>query len=303
MANKILSIGIYMLLMAGNCTILAQQPFNTIQQAESKLSGVLASLNLARDDSAKSNINENFIMYLSEALKMPSSDTYPFDSLKTLIKITSPDKKFRIFHWNLPTSDGEHHYYGFIKMLDHDPPMVFPLVDLSDSLSSPETALLDDQHWFGALYYKIIREENAGGELIYTLLGWAGKNALINQKVIEVLYFDQTGRPHFGMKLFPDYVEGNLVRVIFRFAPTTSMSLKYENQSKATNKKWNSKKRLFDYTLSEAPMIVYDRLVPLDPQLEGLFQYYVPSGNIFDGFIFQDNCWKFISDVDTRNKK
>ena len=292
-----------MLLITGEFTSAKGQRFHTINQAEDTLSIVLASINQTRDDSAKQLLNQTFSAVLYDALKLSSADNYPFDSLKSLVKIASPDNKFRIFHWNLPSNDGIHHYFGFIKILDHDPPLIFPLVDFSDSLTMPDTALLDNQHWFGALYYKIIPGQTASGEKIYTLLGWAGKNSVITKKIIEVLRFDAHDSPYFGLKIFPGYLGGNMARIIFRFAATTSMSMKYEKQTITSNKKWNKNKRIFEYSLNETPMIVCDRMIPLDPQLEGQYQFYVAAGDICDGFVFQDHCWKFVAGIDSRNRK
>jgi hypothetical protein len=291
-----------LLLIPGKYNTLSAQRFQNINQAEDTLSTILASLNLATDDSSKNAINRTFYNCLGDALLLTSSETYPFDSLKTLVKIVSPDHKFRIFHWNLPSGNGKHRYYGFIKMLNHEPPLVYPLLDISDSLQYPDTAILDNLHWIGALYYKVIPAETVSGKVVYTLLGWAGKNSMITQKVIEVLYFDDQEKPHFGLKLFPDFQAGNMTRIIFRFAATTTMSMKYEKQAISSKKRWNSKKREFEYTQNETQMIVFDRMVPLDPQLEGQYQHYVAAGDIFDGFLFTHNCWKYITGIDTRNK-
>ena len=303
MTTRVLLFLLLFLVFPCKFNTVSGQGFQNSQQAEDSLAGVLASLNLAKDDSTKRALNQVFFQVLSDALKLASSDNHPFESLKTLVKINSPDGIFRIFQWNLPASDGKNHYYGFLKMLNHDPPMVYPLVDVSDSLPDPDTLILDNVHWLGALYYKIITGETAAGNKIYTLLGWAGRSSLITQKVIEVLFFDDYGKPHFGKKLFADYQKGNLTRIIFRYAANTTMSMKYEKQTISANKRWNSKKRIFDYSREETLMIVCDRMVPLDPQLEGQYQYYIAAGDIFDGFVFQHYCWKFIPGIETKNRK
>ena len=48
-------------------------------------------------------------------------------------------------------------------------------------------------------------------------------------------------------------------------------------------------------------MIVFDRLTPMDPKLEGQYEFYVPETNIFDGFVFYNGKWVFIKEVDARN--
>ena len=81
------------------------------------------------------------------------------------------------------------------------------------------------------------------------------------------------------------------------------MNLRYEKQSIVTSKNWNARKREFEYTREKAYLIVCDRLVPADPQLEGQYEYYIPSGEVMDGFRFLDGCWQFMEDVDVRNTK
>ncbi|MCX6305571.1 MAG: hypothetical protein NT040_11435 [Bacteroidetes bacterium] len=301
MAFRFLLFTVLLFIVPGK--YISAQRFQSLRQAEDTLSAVVASLNKATDDSSKSAFNQVFLNDLADALKLPAADTYPFESLKTLVKIASPDNKFRIFHWNLPYGNGNNRYYGFIKMIGEEPPLVYPLNDISDSLPSPDTMFLDNMHWPGALYYKVIPVETASGQMAYTLLGWAGRNTAITQKVIEVLFFDDLKRPHFGYKLFPGYLGGNMTRIIFKFAATTTMSLKFEKIQMEAGKRWNSKKREFDYNKVDTRVIVFDRMGPLDPQLEGQFKFYVPSGDIFDCFAFQENHWIFKAGVDSRKKK
>ncbi|MEI7895558.1 MAG: hypothetical protein WCJ26_00885 [bacterium] len=300
MKSRLLFSLLLLLFIPWMCGTVSGQRFESIKQAEDTLVAVLASLNRAENDSVKQALNRVFAENMLELIKLPAADSYPFDSLRSLGKITSPDHKFRIFHWNLPTDEGRHHYFGFIKILGHNPPLVYPLADRSDSIDLPDTAILGCKQWYGALYYKVIPGETASGEKIYTLLGWAGKNPQVTRKVIEVLRFNDQDLPYFGMKLFPDFHDGKMTRIIFSFAATTTMSLKYEKQPVASNKTWNSKKRVFDYSVEDVPMIVFDRLVPLDPKLEGNYQFYVPDGAIFDGFIFRNHMWVYQGNIESK---
>jgi hypothetical protein len=303
MTFKLFLFSILGLLIQGNWITVAGQRFQNISQAEDTLSRILTSMNNARDDSSKVQINQYFSECMLEALIFPSSDEYPFESLKTIVKLTSPDKMFLIFQWNLPTRDGKNTYYGFIKLLGQNQPVIYPLSDHSGSLPGADTLILDNGQWFGALYYKIIPEVIQSGKTIYTLLGWAGRNARITQKVIEVLSFDDLNQPVFGLKLFPNYRGGAMTRIIFRFAASTTMSLKYETQEIATEKRWNSKKRIFDQTMQETQLIVCDRMVPQDSQLEGQYEFYIAAGDIFDGFVFTKGSWTFLEGIDAKNKK
>ena len=300
--NYFLSFLVILVLLPGINNPVDGQGFQNIKQAEDSLAAILKTLNQASDDSSRNVINHNFYETLFNALMLPAADNFTFESLKTLIKISSDDNKFRIFHWNLPARDGRTRYFGFLKLLHRDTPTVFPLRDFSDSIASPETAILDHQHWFGALYYTVISGKTLPGKKYYTLLGWSGSNSTITKKIIEIISFDDHDNPQFGLPVFPNYEGGTMNRIIFRYSASTSMSLKYEEQTIATEKKWNPKKRDFDIKAKSALMIVFDRLVPLDPQLEGQYQYYVAAGDISDAFQAVNGSWNFIKGIETRNK-
>jgi hypothetical protein len=48
-------------------------------------------------------------------------------------------------------------------------------------------------------------------------------------------------------------------------------------------------------------MIVLDRIVPMDPQMEGRYEYYIPSSDVMDGYVFSGDCWKRVEGIDARN--
>jgi len=256
----------------------------------------------AENDSVRIIFNKQFHETLYRTLLLEGSFDYPFDSLRTIGKITSPDKKFRIFNWNLPKSDGTNIYFGFI-LLSQKAKMhaIYDLIDCSDSIPQPEIACLDDHSWFGSLYYKIIVTKS-DDQKFYTLLGLDRLNNQLIQKVIDVLYFDNANHPHFGAKIFRNYGNDQICRVLFKYSSSASMLLTYDNQYIIKNKKWNPTKKQFENEREKAWMIVSDELVPPDPQLEGQFEYYMPSSEIFNAFIFNEGKWNFIKNVDVRNK-
>ncbi|MCK9219103.1 MAG: hypothetical protein M0P47_03520 [Bacteroidales bacterium] len=271
---------------------LKSQGLPDVQQAETELGRILMKLKLTNDDSVRSDLNTHFYCLLEKTIRQPESDTYPFDSLKSLVKITSPDKKFRLYQWDIPTSQGRYRYFAFIKTFDPLAPQIIPLTDFHDSIPFPDSARLDEQHWFGALYYTIIPCDSGMGKY-YTLLGWAGQNALLTEKVIDVLYFDQQGLVHFGCSVFPDFNHGTNTRVIFRYSASTSMTLKFLKSMNSVEKKGNKVKNV----------ILFDQLIPMDPQLKNQHQFYVPSGDVADLFIFENHHWHFISGIEAKNSK
>jgi hypothetical protein len=276
---------------------------NDLRLAEDTLNAVLSAINATGSDSTRDLLNQRFSKILEGALRLPDVGPGSFSSLKTLVQVGSPDRHFQLFHWNLPDTRGEHRYFGFIRVTGDAGPIVIRLTDMARTLAFPDSLLLDQDHWFGALYYKVIENQGPGDEKVYTLLGWSGKDKGLTQKVIEVLTFDSSGTVRFGKRIFPDYSNGTLTRIIFRFSSAASMSLKYEWQPVVTAKHWNQKNQSFDYTYREKEMIVCDRMVPMDPQLEGQYRFYVTAGDTWDGFLYSDHAWHFVRGIDPRNKK
>jgi len=266
------------------------------------------------DDFVKYHANEQFTLLLEEALLKEKSFNYPFDSLITIARLVSADNKFRIFNWHLPRKDGTYEYFAFIQAYNNDLKKydLFKLVDVSDSMQNPEYKSLDYLHWYGAHYYKIIQTKY-GGRQYYTLLGWDGNNNESCRKIIEVLTFNSKNKPVFGANFFKrdkNEKKGKR-RIIFEYSAASSMSMKYESQFKTRGKE-KKKVIMFDrltpyekqFTTKgkeKKKMIVFDRLTPLDPQLKGIYQFYVPETNIYDGFIFQNGKWVFMKDIDARN--
>jgi hypothetical protein len=249
--------------------------------------------NLIRDgenDFIKYNANEKFLTLLESTLLGENSFSYPFDSLNMIARICSPDNKFRIFNWNIKKADNTYEYFGLIQVWNKKQKKYFlyPLKDNSDKIIKPESQVLDDQNWYGALYYKLIYSKS-GGKKYYTLLGWDGNNLITQKKIIDVLVFNSNDKPVFGASIFK-YNKKVQKRVIFEYSATSSMSLKYEKQYMLYGKK--SRK-----------MIVFDRLAPLNPSMEGQYQFYYPETNIFDALIFRMGKWTMLKDVDARMQK
>ncbi len=239
-------------------------------------------------DLTKHNANVRFLKLMAKALVIENSFDYPFDSLITIARLKSEDKKFRIINWNLRKEDGTYEYFGFVQVWSSKQKkyLLYPLIDKSDSINNPETQTLEPRNWYGELYYKIVFNKFAGRKY-YTLLAWDGNNNESQKKIIDVLTFNSNDKPVFGAPIFK-YNKKTYKRIIFEYNATVSMSLKYDKQ----NTEYGKKKRT---------MIIFDRLCPADPSLEGSYAFYYPETNIFDSFIFKKGKWNFVKDVDARN--
>lgn len=56
-----------------------------------------------------------------------------------------------------------------------------------------------------------------------------------------------------------------------------------------------------DIKKEKMEMIVFDRIVPEDPILEGLYQFYAPNASAYDAYVFYDGKWRFVEDIEARN--
>lgn len=220
--------------------------------------------------------NKKFIDGLKIMLKEEGAFTYPFDSLQSMSKITSPDKKFRLFNWNVELEGGYQKFYCFILKKDGT---IIELKDRHRNMIKAEHKACTDKNWYGALYYKVIPLK--GGK--YTLLGWNGKDALTTQKVVEVMTLSRK-RAKFGYTIFKfDNTRDRKRRFILEYADDAYVSLKYHQTKK--NKQ-----------------IVFSHVSPATPQVEGFYQYYYPDLS-YDSFVLENGNWVYKSSVDVRNEQ
>lgn len=242
------------------------------------------SINFLKAVSAPTNIekliyNDSVSRMLNRILRTEQSFDYPFDSLKKIGKIYSPDHSFRIINWNMPLTDGTYEYKGFIQVLNSKTKKlrVFELMDHSDQVLKPENSVLSAGKWYGVLYYKILRNV-VDNRTYYTMLGLRYQNLFLNRKVIEVMYFDEWGNPVFGAPIFQ--VNNKIKhRIVFNYSARVIMSLKYNDDLK---------------------MIVCDHLAPSESKYTGQFEYYGPDFS-FDGYEFIKGKWILKTDLNLKN--
>jgi hypothetical protein len=253
--------------------------FMKLVKTEIDLYNKFTALYKYADEAQKELVNSNILEELETILTLPMSFNYPFDSLRWIGKIYSPDLKFRLITWNIPAANGTHTYYGFIQspQKKDKPCLVFRLHDRSLEINTPETAVLSAEKWWGALYYEILVNRYKGIHM-YTLIGLDLNDQYSNKKVIDILTFDDKNTPVFGRPAFR--MEGKIKnRVIFEFAEDVVMTIRYNGNIK---------------------MIVFDHLSPIEPALRNNPRFYAPDSS-YDGFRFRKGIWEYTSDIDVRN--
>jgi hypothetical protein len=261
---------------------------SAIQDSLSKLSSLIWK---QKTDSGRLQANSIFFQKFQSALKSESTTQPVFDSINGITRLASVDGKFRLFTWNVPLSDGTNKYFGFIQY-SRDSLVVVPLHSARIEGNDFDTKQLSLPNWYGAIYYKLIEVET-GGQKVYTLLGWDGYTSNSNRKIIDILYLDNAGNVVFGMPVFKTG-KGLKSRVVLEYAKKSNMLLRYDYQSIMVEKGKKIKKE-------NTWLIVMDRMVPMDPSMEGDHKYYVPAGDTYDGYIFRNGYWTLVENIEVTN--
>jgi hypothetical protein len=200
----------------------------------------------------------DFIPIFKRTLKFPGSYNYPFDSLTFMYKLVSPDNKFKIYSWVLKFDNRTYRFYGAIHFNDPEKLQLVPLFDKSNTIPyfSEEDTILNNETWFGCLYYEIGMTKK-GKKTYYILLGWDGNNSIGNKKIIEILSFDNDKKPVFGAPIIK--VDKKVIsRKVFQYNATAVFSLKFIPGTK---------------------VIAFDNLIPPEEKNKGKLWSYVPDGS------------------------
>ncbi len=252
-------------------------PFISFSQSlleqEVQLEKQLSEIRLATNTTTQKKLNESFKKELLKAIESDNSFNYSFSKLKTLGCITSPDNKVRIYNWNIEDQEQNQTYFGFIQRFD-EKKKKYIIYELKDNVATQKKTneVVENNNWYGALYYKIIPVER-NKKTYYTLLGWDGNNAMSNIKMIDALHFSGTSAK-FGAPIFR-WNKDALNRVWFEYSKDVIMHLNYEDRYKR---------------------IIFDHLAPQTPALTGFYSTYTPDLSN-DAMIFQDGRWYLIEDV------
>lgn len=251
---------------------------NNIEAYQDSLNYYFTQLGSERNDIIKEELNDKILSYFRKALAEEESFEFYFSKLKHVGIIYSDKRDLRIISWNLPYNDRTHKYFGFIQYKKSKrKTLLFELYDKSEEIKNPEIAVLSNQNWYGALYYKII-ENKYRGNTYYTILGSDLNDLLSKKKIIEILSFDRNDNPVFGKNVFKNKL-GAVTRVIFEYNAQANMVLTYDKDKE---------------------MIIYDHLSPSKPSLTGQFEFYGPDFS-YDGLKFERGIWNLYSDIDVRN--
>jgi hypothetical protein len=246
---------------------------------EADLIGMFSRLRENLSTAEKLIINDSVKLIIDSYAASDSVFKHRFSNLRFLGQVTSPDNIIKILTWNLILEDGGNRYFCYIIKRNQSGSRnhVYRLAGLYNEAPIRTDTIYSESSWYGALYYDI-RPFKSVNSTRYILLGIDYGNSFITRKIIDVLSFDPEDRLVFGYKCFTDGKQ-ILPRVVFEFAATAVMSLKFDSEK----------------------LIVFDHLSPFSPELKDNRQFYGPDFS-FDSYSLENGLWKLKSNIDIRNK-
>lgn len=256
----------------------------TLRGMEDSLKYYSKRMVMEEDASARFYADSVFIKKLVQALKVPGSFEYPFDSIKTVSKLYAPDSSFRIYTWEIQKDESYFRQYGAIQMHTADGSLkLIPLFDESDYASIPTDSVRSNRNWIGAIYYDILMKE-FNGKKYYTLIGLDDNDFTSTRKWIEVLHFDNNGQPVFGGDFFIYKYEANKPA-----PPVSRFCLEFKKDGKA---RLNYDKQ-FD-------LIIFDHLISQTPGDDSKYNL-IPDGD-YEGFKWSNGKWVHVPKVFAEQK-
>lgn len=210
----------------------------------------------------------SLIPALVRALKEEHSFEYDFDRLQNISIQYPQDSSFRIFTWQLYVDKDDYRYFGAIQM--NTPELtLYPLIDRSFEVENPESAQLPSDKWYGAVYYNLQQVDHREGPR-YLLFGYDGFEFFRRRKVLEVLTFNQDGKPVFGAPIFEQGEVNGLSdrknRLVLEYSAAATVRLNYDEALE---------------------MIIFDHLI-LAGGNYGEGPVYLPDGS-YEGYKIDEN--------------
>jgi hypothetical protein len=264
---------IFFLLITITATVSKSQEIEDFEKFETQIS--LLAQEIHKDTSAQNRLNaaKEISKLLAVNLVKKGSYAHPFSNLKGISILQPKDNKFKIFTWEVYENKESYRQFGIIQTSNEK---IFVLDDKSENIRMAELARLKADNWYGALYYHI-QEFTTGinNETQYLLLGRDSYGFFERRKVIDILYFDFSGKPKFGNNIIQvKDIKGqmrNVCRYFLQYSSSASVTLRYDEN---------------------LAMVVYDHLILGPPIDNDVPPANIPDGS-FDGLKLEKGKWNF----------
>ena len=248
-----------------------------LKQKEDSLKFLAKSLIIDSLTAGRMRNDSLFVRTLVRGLQVKNSFYYPFDSVKGISKLYSPDSTFRIFSWSLSYDDFYSRQRAAIQFKTPDGSLkLVPLTDYSEFTAAPTDSIRTKDNWIGAVYYNIIKTQH-NGKNYYTLFGFDDNSVRSSKKWIDVLSFDNRNMPVFGGNF-------SFEKDTAKRAPQNRFYIEYKKEASA----------LVNYD-PEMNMILVDHLISESEENDKPYTF-VPDGD-YEGFEWKSGKWVHVNKV------
>ena len=277
--QKLFTLFCLLLTFAASAQTLSPAELKQFKLREDSLKKFGYEIVRGKDAAVRFRSDSNFTRILVRAIIQDKSFLFPFDSLRTISKIYSPDSSFRIFTWQVVHDDDYCRQKGFIQFRNPRGKEKFiPLRDANQFISNPTDTIADNMWWIGAVYYRILEKEH-NGRKYYTLFGYDENDSRTTKKWLDVMWFDDNGVPMFGKPSAFSFDNDSIPKpAINRFL------MEYKKDARARVQ--------YD---EELDMIIYDHLISESNEPNKKYTY-IPDGD-YEGFKWQDGRWVHVDKV------
>lgn len=278
------------------CATTMAQNKQQMQTAQTNLAALLLKVANDPTDNERYLASEEAVEVLARALEIEDSHKWKWELPTVASVLTSPDGLFRIFSWAVVRDNGEFECFGAVQYYnDREEEYQYQILhDKSEEIMNREESILTADNWFGAIYQELI-QTSADGRTYYTLLGWNGVDNLTDRRIIEPVMF-KSGAPQFGAPLFRR--QRNQRRIVLEYRGDAAVGMTYDVQTvkivereRVKSKKSNRYQTIEKTKEHKQRMIIFDEVEPQIEGMEGLYQYYVPSG-VELAYVWSDGKWE-----------
>lgn len=246
-----------------------------IVESEAAMRGLIEEVLTNQNVKIREEASQELEVLLEKTLNQEGAINHDFSNLKGISIIQPEDKALRIFTWQLYIDKDHYQYRGFIQTKEGK---VYRLQDKSDDMRTVEFSIHKPENWYGALYYNM-QEFKSGGQTMYLLFGYDAFDFFNRRKLLDVLYFDNSGRPRFGKTVLEMKDGSGRMRKVKRFV------MEYSSSVNAT----------LNYS-KEQDMIIYDHLIYGSP-IKGAGPSNVPDGSYSGMKLGKSGLWEYVDKV------
>lgn len=273
----------------------AQIAPSPIEKMEDTLGVLSYAIVNAADAEQRFMACRSFIPMLTKALKNPNSFDYPFKRLNTISIQYPKDSTFRIFTWQLYVDSSEYRYFGAIQMNTTNLQLI-PLIDRSFQIEDLEYTQVDNQQWYGALYYNILDFDTPKGKK-YLLFGYDGFG--------NVERYDENGKRGRALAFSHNDLEGYSKRKLIDVLTIENGKATFGSPVFTSNESPNGLKKsriVLEYSAESKIVcnydefedaIIYDHLMLTGSDVPGSRPIQIPDGT-FEGYKYQNGLWVYM---------